>query len=136
MKYTPHYSLTLSGGEEIHLLFNSWMYKRYSEKTDTTLEGLFTKINDMAQGGKGFGMGDIPEVLLTASEAYHKFNGLPFQSTDIEAYGWIDDLGGYIKGMSVFTDVVQMFVSKLINIDPDQLETKVEKVEKKSLAIA
>src|SRR6476620_8991567 len=109
MNYTPDYQIQ-TDGEPVPLLFNSWTFRKY-----TGIKGIeFEDLLDNVREGRAFRSSDLPELFLTAAESYRKFNKQEFTYTELDAYEWIDHMGGFnsVKLM----DVYKAFVSKLLNI--------------------
>lgn len=127
------YKITVSTGE-IPLLFNTWMFREYSRRKGIELEDLFENIRT----GQGFKAKDIPDLMLVAHETYCKYNSKECTQTDLDACGWLDEMGGFNAPQII--DLYKLFVSKLINVDPAQFEllwnkvTEVNKEEPKKKA--
>ena len=126
MTYTADYTLTLKDGKKIELLFNSYAYRRYSERKGFELDELLGKINQMFTKGRAVSINDIPELLLAGHESYCKYNNLAFTATDLDAMQWVDDAGGFVNGIAVFAELYTTFLAKLLNIDPDAIEATAE----------
>jgi hypothetical protein len=120
----PDYSLG-----ETHFLFNSFMYKKYCEGKGIELEDLLQQVHAMLKEGKGFKTKDYPDILLAAHKSYCLYNKLPFNAGELEAYEWIDQMGGLVSGVDGRVQVFKLFIARLLNIDPGALDAKVENVE-------
>lgn len=115
------HKIKLSNGE-IPLLFNTWMFREYTKLKGIEMEDLFTNI----QSGQGFKAKDIPELMLIAHQSWCKYNGKENTNTDLDACGWLDEMGGFNSPQII--DLYKIFVSKLINVDPAQFELLWNKV--------
>jgi hypothetical protein len=121
------YKIKLQTGE-VPLLFNTWMFREYTKLKGIEMEDLFTNI----QTGQGFKAKDIPDLMLVANQSFCKYNGQECTNTDLDACGWLDEMGGFNSPQII--DLYKLFVSKLINVDPVQFEllwNKVTEPEKK-----
>lgn len=132
---TADYKIKLSNGE-IPLVFNTWMFREYTKLKGIEMEDLFTNI----QTGQGFKAKDIPDLMLIAHQSWCKYNNKECTQTDLDACGWLDEMGGFNSPQII--DLYKMFVSKLINVDPVQFELLWNKVteekpqpEKKKAAV-
>lgn len=129
MNILPHYTITVNG-EPVHFCFNSYMFKKYCEKKGIELGELLAKVQktlttseempEHLKDVKGFTPDDIPDILLTAHQTYQLYNKLPFEAGELEAYQWIDALGGLTAAS--YGDLFLVFISRLLNIDADRLK--------------
>lgn len=138
MLYTHDYTIKTTEGD-IHLLFNSFFYKKYCERKGIELSDLLKRVqktldvqgeNETLKDVKGFTQEDLSDILLTGHQTYCLYNKEPFTATELESYMWIDSLGGLVNSVGAFGEVFALFISKLLNIDTDKL--KVSEGEKKS----
>jgi hypothetical protein len=127
----PDYSLG-----ETHFLFNSFMYKKYCEGKGIELEDLLQQVHAMLKEGKGFKTKDYPDILLAAHKSYCLYNKQPFNAGELEAYEWIDQMGGLVSGVDGRVQVFKLFIARLLNIDPGALDAKVENVEEGAGALS
>lgn len=135
MLHTADYTIK-ANGEDISLLFNTYAYKKYCEAKGIELDTLMKQVGDMLQGGFGLGTRELPNILLAGHQTYCAYNKQPFTAGELEACAWMDAMGGPVNGLQAFADIFKLFVARLLNIDTDQLQTKVESEEKKSEAVA
>ena len=115
------YKIKVSTGD-VPLLFNTWMFREYTKLKGIEMEDLFTNI----QTGQGFKAKDIPDLMLVANQSFCKYNNKECTNTDLDACGWLDEMGGFNSPQII--DLYKLFVSKLINVDPVQFELLWNKV--------
>lgn len=83
------FEIVLDDGEKIPGRYGTWALKRFCDKRGLTLSGLNELLNldtltlDMVQ-----------DFILCAVEYAYRERKLPFEFTDIDSCGWIDQLGG------------------------------------------
>jgi hypothetical protein len=61
-----------------------------------------------------------------ANQSFCKYNNKECTNTDLDACGWLDEMGGFNSPQII--DLYKLFVSKLINVDPVQFELLWNKV--------
>jgi hypothetical protein len=116
-KHSPDYQIELTGGDKIPLLFNTWTFKNF-----TRLKGLeFEDFLNEVQSGKGFKGNDLPDLFFLAAQSYYRFNDIEFKYTDIDAYDWVDQLGG--MNSTRLLDVYKIFFSRATGISIEKIET-------------
>jgi hypothetical protein len=120
----PDYSIGDS-----HFVFNSFMYKKYCEAKGIELEDLLKQVKAMLDEGRGFKTADFPDILLAANKSYCLYNKQPFTAGEMEAYEWLDQMGGLVNGVSARIHVFKLFIARLLNIDPGALNAEVETSE-------
>lgn len=136
MHVLPDYTITVDGGQ-VHFSFNSYMYKKYCEKKGIELHELLRRVQktltteaemtDELKAVKGFTQDDLPDILLTAHQTYCLYNKLPFEAGELEAFQWIDAMGGLTVGN--YGEVFLKFIAKLLNIDTSSLKIEEKKIE-------
>jgi hypothetical protein len=120
----PDYSIG-----DTHFVFNSFMYKQYCEGKGIELEDLLQQVHAMLKEKKGFKTKDYPDILLAAHKSYCLYNKQPFTAGEMEAYEWLDKMGGLVNGVDGRVQVFKLFIARLLNIDPGALDAKVEDVD-------
>jgi hypothetical protein len=129
MRYDPDYVIELKEAK-IPVLFNSWTFKNYSDKIGVELED----IGDMIRSGKVIKSKDLPALLLIAANSYQKFMGIEKSYSEMDAYQWIDELGGFNSARLI--DLYKVFVARLFNVSVDAFDveatTKPEPKKKKT----
>jgi hypothetical protein len=100
MKYTPDYTITLSEGRTVPLLFKTWATKHFCLEQGFKVEEMYGNL-DAAK---------IDAIFLKGHECYCKYNDLPFLATELDACDWIDTLGGY-NGKGTM-EVIEIFLAK------------------------
>lgn len=112
MSYTPDHQIG-----EVKLLFNSWTFRHFCRRINIELDELFNNIGE----GKLIKTEHFPELLFTAAESYCKFNNLPLTYTELDAYTWIDEIGGFTYSEK-WNGIIRSFMGKLLNLSPEQFE--------------
>lgn len=133
-------SYTIQPGD-VHLLFNSFMFKKYCERKGIELHQLLQKVqksteqepSEELKDVKPFTTDDIPDILYAGHETYCRYNKIPFQVDETDVYTWIDAMGGPVSGTAKFAEVITYFFGKLLNIDVEMLNASVVEEEKKSM---
>lgn len=98
------YTIELSDGKLVPLIFRTWTFKRFCEiNGDLTFEE-FQEIL-----GKGFTLSQFISLMLCAAEYACKKENKEFAYDDIAASEWIDDMGGmggkgFVAMVSVITE--------------------------------
>jgi len=100
MKYIPDYTITLSEGRTVPLLFKTWATKHFCLEQGFKVEEMYGHL-DAAK---------IDAIFLKGHECYCKYNGFPFEATELDACDWIDTLGGY-SGRGTM-EVIEIFLAK------------------------
>lgn len=118
MTYTPDYILELKDGKKVELLFNSWAIKQCCIRKGLELGNLIQSLKD----------DDIPDYWLVGHEAYCKYNNLPFAANDLDAYMWVDEVGGYTS--PIVTSFAPVLIMKVLGIDRDAYEKLLEEGRK------
>jgi hypothetical protein len=116
MKHSPDYEIQLTGGEKIPLLFNTWTFKNF-----TRLKGIeYEDFLELVQRGQGFKGNDLPDLFFLAAQSYFRFNDVTFPYTDLEAYAWVDELGGMNSVKLI--EVYKIFFGKVSGLTVPQVE--------------
>lgn len=136
MHVLPDYTITVNG-EAVHFVFNSYTYKKYCEREGIELHELLAKVQksltpkneltDEMKSVKGFMPDDLPGILLVANQTYSLYNKLPFTAGELEAFQWLDAIGGLLS--TTYGELFITFISKLLNIDPERLKMEEKKSE-------
>ena len=127
MKFQPDYTFT-ADGKDIHLLFNTWMFRQYSIRKGIELD----QLEESIKTGRPFPVNAIPDVLLIAHETFCKYNSLPFEATELDACDWIDKTGG--MGSALYVDTYKQFLIKFLNLSAAEFDVMLQKAKEQSEA--
>lgn len=111
MRYSADFKLSVDG-KDINLLFNSWTFRNYSDRAGVDLDGLLQHL--LANRTK------LPDLLYAAAESYAKFNNEAFGHTELDAYLWMDGIGGYNSTQII--NIWKVCIARLYNTTPEQVE--------------
>lgn len=84
------FEIILDDGQVIAGKYGTWAIKRFCDKRGIKL----SQLNEILSGDLSFD--DIVEILLCAVEYNCRLKNLPFNFSDIDVCGWIDELGGLL----------------------------------------
>lgn len=103
---------------DVPLLFNSWTFRQYCRRVDIDLDQLFEHIG---QGERVIKTDHMPDLLYVAAESWCRFNNKTFTYTELDAYTWVDTMGGY-RLNEQWSALVKVFMMKLLNIPQERFE--------------
>lgn len=111
---------------DVHFSFGSWMQKTYCEKMGMELDDLHTSMAN----GTAFKVKHLPLLLKTGAEAYSLFNKENKQYTELDAFQWIDSIGGFNSQEVV--ELFKTFASSVLSIDKSKLDVLTQEAEGKN----
>jgi hypothetical protein len=119
MTLLPDYTI-----DNVNFSFNSYALQKYCNQKGIEMEDLY----NMVREGTAFKSSELPALLLVAAESYALYNKQPFTFTELDAFGWIDSVGGF--NSSKVVDVFKIFAARLLNVDLSLLN--IEEQEEKN----